>query len=1076
MIDTTTSRIGIEVDFNSNDFNRNIRNLQSEVNLAETKFKSASSALKNLGHSNEMAAAQQQALSKKIEAQNLQLKNYDSIMQKNNEKIKEGIKQRDKLKESLDSANKSYKDSVKLYGKESDEAKKAKDDVEKLTTQYNKKEKALENVQRNMNKYQQKMEGLKTSVLEGEVALKNINKELDKNNNKWLNSSKKLNDASEKMHTVGGIASKTGDSILKLTAPLAAAGVASTKLGTDFNEAMSKVATLIPGQRERLLELKGDVQNVAIATAKGTDDIADGTYQVISAFGDASDTMQKVEIDAKAATAGMATTTDALNLSSAVMKGYGDTSAEANQKIMDMSFNVVKLGQTDFASLAASIGKVVPLSNELKITQEEMFNVFATGTGVTGTASEVATQYRGILQSLMAPTKSMTTLISEMGYTDGKAMIEQKGLAGTIELITNKAKETNTPLQQYIGSIEGQTLALALAGEQSQVYKDKLEQMKKSSGALDEAFNEQSNGINKTGFAYKQAIVKMQVAAQKMGDALAPVLEKGAELFTNLADKLSGMNKEQLESIAKWGMFSIATGGALKIVGGGISTVANITGGLGKLAGALGVGKTATSGIAGAMGTAGTSAGGLGKAIFSCSKLLNPWTLAIVGGGAAALGLGKVLRNDVVKDVDLLGSKTEIVAKKITDSSGQVRTTYETVQKEVSKTTKEAVGAYATLEEEATKKLTTLYSNSTKITAQQTQEVSNLYNQMEEKILQGMDTKNSEKLSAMESLFANMKGKEKSNSADILNNIKVANEEEKEEIKQKTNRILEIYDSATKEHRELKKDEINEINKLNGEMKETAIEVLSESAQDQRLILENLKQSTERISAENASEIIQKAEETKNGTIAEAEEQYEEVVKNIISLRDDSGKISAEEADMLIKEAKRQKDETVQKAEEMKKETVQKVGDMCDDMEKKVDTSTGNILSFWDKIVSFIFPKKTIEVEYSSPGNSDSERWTPKKDSPENHNRPNSRGRRSLAFDEVDSIKNRELASQMPPIYSSNIDSNNSNANLEKVINSALQNMRSDINVTQHIYATTNDVFETQRQAKNNFREFALNF
>ena len=45
------------------------------------------------------------------------------------------------------------------------------------------------------------------------------------------------------------------------------------------------MATLIPGQAERVLELK-DVRDLAVETGKPLDDLTDGLYQVISAFGD----------------------------------------------------------------------------------------------------------------------------------------------------------------------------------------------------------------------------------------------------------------------------------------------------------------------------------------------------------------------------------------------------------------------------------------------------------------------------------------------------------------------------------------------------------------------------------------------------------------------------------------------------------------------------------------------------------------------------------------------------------------------------------------------------------------------
>ena len=316
------------------------------------------------------------------------------------------------------------------------------------------------------------------------------------------------------IYKTGKAVESVGKGLTKsLTTPIVGAGVAAIKMGADLDEGMASISTLIPGASERIKELKTDIQDVAIETAKSTTEIAEGTYGVISAFGDASDTMEKVALNAKAATAGLATTEDALNLSSAVMKGFGDTSAEANEKVLDLAFTTLRLGQTSFEELASSIGKVVPTTNELGISQEELFAVFATGTGVTGNASEVATQYQGILKSLMAPTDSMTGLLSEMGYASGEAMIENEGLAGSVSAIVEKAKETGQPLQSYIGSIQGQVLALALAGEQSDDYTKKLEELQNSSGALGVAFDEQTKGIGAVVFTFKQGIQTLKVFA-----------------------------------------------------------------------------------------------------------------------------------------------------------------------------------------------------------------------------------------------------------------------------------------------------------------------------------------------------------------------------------------------------------------------------------------------------------------------------------------------------------------------------------------------------------------------------------
>ena len=407
------------------------------------------------------------------------------------------------------------------------------------------------------------------TMLDAVINLKdNFSKTLENIDKNAKNFQKTAQRTGRDVWGAGKTMEKTGKTLTKgLTVPIVGIGVAAGKMSKDFNESLASIGTMIPGQTERLQELKGEIQDVAITTAKSTKEIAEGTYGVISAYGDAEDTMQKVELNAKAATAGLATTSDALDLSSAIMKGYGDTTAESNEKVLDLAFTTLKLGQTTFPDLAASMGKVVPTSNELGISQEELFAIFATGTGVTGNASEVSTQYQGVLKSLMSPTKDMSKLIDDMGYKDGKAMIAKEGLGGAINTIVDSAKKSGKPLSSYVGSIQGQVLALALAGEQSDVYDEKLQELMESTGALDTAFFEQTEGINKAGFSFEQSMIKMQVAGQKLGDALAPTIERLADGFSKVADKLSNLTPEQLDTIIKFAKMAAIIGPIILVVG-----------------------------------------------------------------------------------------------------------------------------------------------------------------------------------------------------------------------------------------------------------------------------------------------------------------------------------------------------------------------------------------------------------------------------------------------------------------------------------------------------------------------------
>jgi len=403
------------------------------------------------------------------------------------------------------------------------------------------------------------------------------------------NFSKKFEEASSKLKKIGSGMSAAGKLMTgTVTAPILGAGFAAMKFSNELNAAMANVQSLgLSGKR--ITELKTNVQDLAIATGKSTTVIAEGLYDLVSAFGDSADTAKLLDINVRAASAGLSTVQDAIGLTSAVTKGYGDTSAAAVQKVSDLAFQTVKLGQTTFPELAQSMGRVVPLSKALGVSQEELFSVFATATGVTGKAAEVSTQFRGVLQALMAPSADMLKLYKAHGIASGEALIKQKGLAGSIAFITEKAKQVNMPLQKLIGSIEGQTIAMALSGSQADTWASKYKEIQSSIGATDAAFKAQAEGVNKTGFRFAQMQQKLIVFSQKLGDAIAPMVMSLLDSFEPLIDTISKMSPSMMKIIAVIGGIAAAIGPLLVVAGSLISTLTTISGAVSAAGGAMAI-------------------------------------------------------------------------------------------------------------------------------------------------------------------------------------------------------------------------------------------------------------------------------------------------------------------------------------------------------------------------------------------------------------------------------------------------------------------------------------------------------
>lgn len=312
-------------------------------------------------------------------------------------------------------------------------------------------------------------------------------------------------------------------------AALTAAG-AATKVAADFQSQMSNVQTLLTGTQDEIaakVSKYGDiVKEVSRTTGLETSNLTDGLYQVVSAFGDVDDAAKIMEIAAKSAKAGNAETSDAVNLLSAVTKGYGDISAKANQKAADLAFTTVRLGQTSFPELASSMGKVIPLCATMKVSEEELFGAMATLTGVTGGTAEVSTQLKATIQGFMQPTTAMTSALKKMGYENGQVAIESLGLQGALDALKESVNGDELAFAGMFSSVEAKTAVLALAGAQSEDFTNKTKEMYSATGAAESAFDTQTANLKGTLGKLKQAA---STAVIELGEKFLPVVQTLAE-------------------------------------------------------------------------------------------------------------------------------------------------------------------------------------------------------------------------------------------------------------------------------------------------------------------------------------------------------------------------------------------------------------------------------------------------------------------------------------------------------------------------------------------------------------------
>ena len=182
------------------------------------------------------------------------------------------------------------------------------------------------------------------------------------------------------------------------------------------------------------------------------------------------------------------------------------------------------------------------------------------------------------------------------------------------------------------------------------------------------------------------------------------------------------------------------------------------------------------------------------------------------------------------------------------------------------------------------------------------------------------------------------------------------------------NKINQILQTASNEKRALTDDERKEIEKNYQILKENTVSSLTTSAQEQKVIMQKIRDANGELSKQTASQIIKDAIKTRDEAIKKAEEQYDGTLLEAQKLLD-IGAINQETYDKIALEAKNTKDSAIKNAEEQYDGVWTEFETSNKDIAKYIDEDTGGVKSnwtvFWDDIGTIVSEKwKKIEEKW----------------------------------------------------------------------------------------------------------------
>ena len=274
---------------------------------------------------------------------------------------------------------------------------------------------------------------------------------------------------------------------------LAAAGIgkmlqAAFTEGSAFETAVAKVGTIADTTKVPIGELKEQISDLSGTMGIAAGDLAEATYQAISAGQDTGDAVAFAGQAAKLAAAGFTSSSSAVDILTTALNAYG-MGADKATHVSDVLLTTQNLGKTSVDELSASMGRVIPLAAAYKVNVENLSSGLAIMTA-NGIATAEATTY----------TKSMLNELGDTGSTVGKILQKETGqgfaelmdsgqsLGDVLQVLYDSVGGDATKFAALWSSVEAGTGALSLANSGAEKFNDVLAQMENSSGATETAY------------------------------------------------------------------------------------------------------------------------------------------------------------------------------------------------------------------------------------------------------------------------------------------------------------------------------------------------------------------------------------------------------------------------------------------------------------------------------------------------------------------------------------------------------------------------------------------------------------
>lgn len=885
-------KIAVSYVVNNSEFNSKISQMKMNLGLLQTEVKNSAKEINLYGDNLKTLGSKQSALNDAINQSKKIIDTYNTSIEKNKVSLANNQEQLTKLSSRKKEVNAQYKEAVKLYGEESSQAKSLKEQLDAVTEEYRNMNTRIATNKDNIVKHTAQMEKQRGTLLTLENDLKNVNKAIEDQSNKFLNASKRFSEASSTLEKVGSGMSDIGGKIAMLSSPLLLFGTYASNAGITFEKNMSQVSATaglasddVKYLSERAKQLGEDIRG-----ANATDIAA--SYQYLALAGQSVGEMyQTIEPYTKAAIAYGEDQKRVTDLGTDSMSALRLETEKTYYYLNVLTKAQNKSNTTATQLMEAYIACGGTLAN-MNVPLEESATLLGRMADQGTKGSEAGNALNSILVNLMGTTSTTEGALKKLGVETYDSTGKFRGLTTVLQDIkvamANCTEEQRDMIAAQLGGKTQLTALNQLLNGLGDGYDNLYNAVSNADGALDKMYETMSANTKGN---IEELKSKLEALGISFSDKILPFVNKFIDKAKELIDWFGNLSDENQQLIINIGLLSAATGGALKVIGSLTTGLSGLVGAGGKALSWISKYTTSTSAATTAMNTAAKSTTVLKTGLGLMSGISMSALVAGIAGVGTALGVGvyawheynDVMDSTVTKAKEDYGLMERALAslngitlktKEELISSGDV---YREWGNKVSEATTDTLETITTGVNDINLAIQGANFNGI-IDDNELSAITEKVNTFCQNIISSIENNQDPAYEAMKNMF-NIDGIIDEQEQAVLDSMKKGTTEAIQGIQERANRINEILTNAKNNNVGLTEEEYSEILRLEQEMGQALIDRLNLEAEEKLQAQQGFWDRYQVNTTEGLSNILKAEYEAKEKNIEAINEKYNAMIE-----------------------------------------------------------------------------------------------------------------------------------------------------------------------------------------------------